>query len=253
MTGRFVDRIAVITGAAGGIGTAAARRFVHEGAVVVLLDRQVDRASSLADAIVGSGGSAFALGVDVADSFSVQAAVDQVLTRQPRIDVLVNCAGVTRGRAIAELSEEDWDLVIGVNLKGAFLMCRAVLSSMLAAKAGKIVNVGSVAADGSRNDGNYAAAKAGIAALTKTLAIEVGPANINVNSVAPGYVATEMAAVSADRLGVPSQQLADYVARRTPLRRVAQPEDVAAVIAFLASDDARHVTGQTIVVDGGRR
>src|ERR1700728_1412611 len=142
MTGRFIDRIAVITGAAGGIGTAAARRFAHEGAVVVLLARQLDRAASLADAIVGSGGSAFALGVDVADSFSVQAAVDQVLTRQPRIDVLVNCAGVTRGRAIAELSEEDWDFVIGVNLKGAFLMCRAVLPSLLAARPGKTVTAG---------------------------------------------------------------------------------------------------------------
>ena len=167
--------------------------------------------------------------------------------------MLVNNAGVTRDNLLFKMSEEDWDTVIDVNLKSVFLCARAAQRTMVKARAGKIVNLSSRSALGARGQANYAAAKAGIQGLTATLATELGPFGINVNAVAPGYVKTAMTDQTARRIGLEPEQYEARVAELIPLRRVALPEDVAAVVAFLASGDARHVTGQTLYITGGQR
>ncbi len=167
--------------------------------------------------------------------------------------MLVNNAGVTRDNLLFKMSEEEWDTVIDVNLKSVFLCARAAQRTMVKARAGKIVNLSSRSALGARGQANYAAAKAGIQGLTATLATELGPFGINVNAVAPGYVKTAMTDQTARRIGLEPEEYEARVAALIPLRRVAVPEDVAAVVAFLASDDARHVTGQTLYITGGQR
>jgi 3-oxoacyl-[acyl-carrier protein] reductase len=253
MSQRFSGQVALVTGAAGGIGAAVAQRLAAEGASVAVLDRDEAGAGACAERIVAGGGRAIALAADVSLAAQVDGAVAAVVEQLGRLDVLVNNAGVTRDNLLFKLSEDDWDTVLDVNLKGAFLCARAAQRVMVPAGSGKIVSLSSRSALGNRGQANYAAAKAGIQGLTATLAQELGPFGINANAVAPGFVATEMTDATARRQGI---EPADYRARaaeQIPLRRVAQPEDVAAVVAFLASEDARHVTGQTIYVTGGQR
>ncbi len=250
---RFVGRVAIVSGGAQGIGAATVRRLAGEGAVVAVLDRNAAGAADIAAGIVGDGGEAFGLGCDVSSADSVAAAVEDVAGRHGRIDVLVNNAGVTRDNLLFKMDEQDWTTVLQVNLTSVFLMCRAAQKHMVAARYGRIVNLSSRSALGNRGQANYAAAKAGIQGLTATLAIELGPFNVTVNAVAPGYVATPMTAATAERVGVSAEEHQREVAARTPLRRVAQPEEIAAVIAFLASDDASYVSGQTLYVNGGAR
>jgi 3-oxoacyl-[acyl-carrier protein] reductase len=247
---RFTDQVAIVTGAAGGIGAAVAARLASEGATVAVADRDEARAAETAEWI---GGTAFAVGVDVTDASAVDAFVADVAERFGRLDVLVNNAGTTRDNLLFKMSEDDWDLVLDVNLKSVFLCSRAAQRVMVPAKAGRIVSLSSRSALGNRGQSNYAAAKAGIQGLTATMAAELGPYGINVNAVAPGYVATEMTDATARRIGMEPEEHRAKVAENIPLRRVAFPEDVASVVAFLASDDARHVTGQTIYVTGGQR
>jgi 3-oxoacyl-[acyl-carrier protein] reductase len=250
---RFRDRVAIVTGAGQGIGAATARRLAAEGATVFLLERNARAAGATADSITAEGGRALAVDCDVSSRASVEAAVNAVVAESGRIDVLVNNAGVTRDNLLFKLSDEDWTTVLNVNLTGVFLMCRAAQQHMVAARYGRIVNLSSRSALGNRGQANYSAAKAGIQGLTATLAIELGPFNVTVNAVAPGYIATPMTAATAERVGATVEQHQQEVAERTPLRRVGQPDEVAAVIVFLASDDASYVSGQTVYVNGGAR
>jgi 3-oxoacyl-[acyl-carrier protein] reductase len=249
----FRDRVAIVTGAGQGIGAATARRLAAQGATVFLFERNARAGAATADAITAEGGRALAVDCDVSSRASVEAAVNAVVAECGRIDVLVNNAGITRDNLLFKLSDEDWSTVLNVNLTGVFLMCRAAQQHMVAARYGRIVNLSSRSALGNRGQANYAAAKAGIQGLTATLAIELGPFNVTVNAVAPGYIATPMTAATAERVGATVEQHQQEVAERTPLRRVGQPDEVAAVIVFLASDDASYVSGQTVYVNGGAR
>lgn len=253
MTQRFTERVALITGAAGGIGAATAQRLAAEGATIVALDRDLDAAQHVADAIAAGGTAASAVAADVSQKADVDRAVAETIERHGRIDVLVNNAGITRDDLLFRMTEDDWDAVIDVNLKSVFLCSQAVQKHMVPAKTGAIVSLSSRSARGNRGQANYAAAKAGIKGLTATMGLELGPFGIRVNAVAPGYIATDMTRATARRQGLDPEELERTTSERTPLRRVGQPEDVASVVAFLASDDARHVTGQTIAIDGGLR
>jgi 3-oxoacyl-[acyl-carrier protein] reductase len=250
---RFEGRVAVVTGAAQGIGAATALRLAADGAKVAVVDVSEDRTQQTVKQIGEVGGTALAVGCDVSAPAQVEACVEQIVAELGRLDILVNNAGVTRDNLMHKMSDQDWDLVLDVNLKGAFLMSRAAQRHMVPARYGKIVNLSSVSALGNRGQANYSAAKAGIQGLTATLAAELGPFGINVNAVAPGYVATAMTDATAQRLGVTPEQAQEAAAAQIPLRRVAQPADIAAVIAFLVSEDAGYVTGQTIYVNGGTR
>jgi 3-oxoacyl-[acyl-carrier protein] reductase len=249
---RFHGRIALVTGAARGIGLGTATRLAEEGASVAVVDLDESAAVDAAAQVpVRDGAKAIGFGADVSSPESVDAALDRATTELGGIHVLVNNAGVTRDNLISKMSVEDWELVIGVHLRGAFLMSKAVQKHFVEQKYGKIVNLSSVSALGNRGQANYSAAKMGVQGLTRTLGIELGPFGINVNAVAPGFVATEMTDATAARLRLDVEQFRQLAADANPVRRVGHPADIAAAVAFLASDEASYITGQTLYVDGG--
>jgi 3-oxoacyl-[acyl-carrier protein] reductase len=250
---RFADRVALVTGAAQGIGRATALRLASEGARVAVVDVDAERAAPVVQRIEAAGAQAAAFGCDVSARDQVDATVEAVVSRFGRVDILVNNAGITRDNLLFKMSDDEWDSVLDVNLKSVFLLTRAVQRHMVEARYGRIVSLSSRSALGNRGQANYAAAKAGIQGLTATLAIELGPFNITVNAVAPGYVATPMTDATARRVGSTPEERQRIAAESTPLRRVAQPEEIASVIAFFASDDAAYVSGQTLYVNGGAR
>ena len=244
-------RVAIVTGAARGIGAATAQRFADEGAAVAVLDLDEAAASQTANGLGAE--RALGLACDVADAAAVERAVSRVVEELGTVDVLVNNAGVTRDNLLFKMTEEDWDVVLGVHLKGAFLMSREVQKHMTAARYGKILNLSSVSALGNRGQANYAAAKMGVQGFTRTLALELGPFGINVNAVAPGFIVTDMTDATARRLGLAPEELQRLSAEATPVRRVGQPADIASAAAFLCSDEASFITGQTLYVDGGAK
>ena len=248
--GRFDGRVAVVTGAARGIGFGTATRFAEEGASVAVLDLD-EAAAADAAAKLGGPGTHLGVGCDVSDAASVDAAVARVVGDLGGLHVLVNNAGITRDNLLFKMSVEDWDLVMSVHLRGAFLMSKAAQQHFVAQKYGKIVNLSSVSALGNRGQANYAAAKMGIQGFTRTLGIELGPYGVNVNAIAPGFIATEMTDATAARVGMAVEDFRQAAADRNPVRRVGYPEDIAATAAFLCSDEASYITGQTLYVDGG--
>ena len=246
MTDRFSGKTVLITGAARGIGAATAARFAAEGADVVIADFDLGAAEESAAAIGGR-----AVRCDVTSREQVEAAVEAAAAPSGRLDVLVTCAGIIRDNLLHKLTDDDWEAVIATHLRGTFLSVQAAQRLMVAQKSGSMVLISSTSALGNRGQANYAAAKAGIQGLAKTLAIELGPFGITVNCVAPGFIATAMTEQTASRMGVSFEEFSEAVAAQTPVRRVGQPEDVSGVIAFLCSDDASYVSGQVIYVRGG--
>jgi 3-oxoacyl-[acyl-carrier protein] reductase len=244
-------QVAIVTGAARGIGAAIAARLARDGFAVALVDLDEAGCKQGAQAIIESGGRAIGARLDVSDGEQAEAVVSRVAEDLGAPAVLVNNAGITRDNLVFRMTESDWDSVMGVHLRGAFLMSRAAQRYMTELGWGRIVNLSSTSALGNRGQANYSAAKAGMQGFTKTLAIELGRFGVTVNAVAPGFIATEMTAATAERLGI---SFADYQAARAaeiPVRRVGRPEDIANVTAFLVSEEASFVSGQVIYVAGG--
>lgn len=246
-------RVAIVTGAARGIGAAVASRLAEDGFAVGVLDLDEANCAATVDGITSKGSQAIPVGVDVSDAAEVEAAVARVADELGPPTVLVNNAGITRDNLLFKMTPDDWDAVIGVHLRGAFLVTRAAQRHMVEQRYGRIVSLSSVSALGNRGQANYSTAKMGLQGLTRTLAIELGPYGITANAVAPGFVVTEMTDATAQRLGTTPAQLGEQAAAVTPVRRVGQPDDIATAICFLASEEAGFVTGQTVYVDGGRR
>ena len=244
-------RAAIVTGAARGIGAATARRLAADGMAVAVLDLDAGSCNATVDAITAAGGRAIAVGADVSQDDQVETAVSAVAQELGPPTVLVNNAGVLRDNLLFKMSEDDWDTVLGVHLRGAFLMSRSVQKHMVDQRYGRIVNLSSSSALGNRGQVNYSAAKAGLQGLTKTLAIELGPFGITANAVAPGFIATDMTAATAARLGMTFEDFQAAAASQVPVRRVGQVDDVAYAISFLASEGAGFVSGQVIYVAGG--
>jgi len=243
--GQLDGQIAVVTGAGRGIGQAIALKFAGEGADVVCISRTPANADSVAAQVKALGRRAWPVALDVADSNAVQQAADQILGECQYIDILVNNAGVTRDTLMMRMTDADWDTVLDTNLKGAFLCTRAFLRTFVKQRSGRIINVSSISGiTGNAGQANYAASKAALVGLTKSLARELGSRSITVNAIAPGFIETDMTAVLNDSL---RQGLIQTI----PLRSFGQPDDIAAAALFLASPPARYITGHVLVVDGG--
>ncbi|MGF1425907.1 3-oxoacyl-ACP reductase FabG [Kitasatospora sp. LaBMicrA B282] len=244
-------RVAIVTGAARGIGAATAQRLAADGYAVAVVDLTAEAAQETAEKIVAAGGRALAVGADVSDETQVQAAVERIATELGAPVVLVNNAGVLRDNLLFKMSQSDWDTVMNVHLRGAFLMTRATQKYMVDAGFGRIVNLSSSSAQGNRGQANYSAAKAGLQGFTKTLAIELGKFGITANAVAPGFIATDMTAATAARVGMEFEDFKKAAATQIPVQRVGVPEDIAHTISFLTSEGAGFVSGQVIYVAGG--
>jgi len=238
--------VAIVTGAGRGIGEAIAHRLARDGARVACVSRTESNASRTADAInAASPGAARPYAVDVADRKAVAAVCERILADFGRVDILVNNAGLTRDGLAMRMSEEDWDLVLDTNLKGAFNLIQGVMRPMLKQRAGRIINIASVAGlTGNAGQANYSASKAGLIGLTKTLARELASRSITVNAVAPGFINTDMTGILPDTVKA-------AVLQQIPLGRFGDPGDIAGAVAFLAGPEGKYITGQTLTVDGG--
>ncbi|WP_442970563.1 MULTISPECIES: SDR family oxidoreductase [unclassified Rhodococcus (in: high G+C Gram-positive bacteria)] len=244
-------KTAIVTGSARGIGAAIARRLASDGFGVAVVDLDEAACAGTVDAITAAGGQAIGIGANVADEESVKSAVERIATDFGAPTVLVNNAGILRDNLLFKMSVDDWDAVLGVHLRGSFLMSREVQKHQVEAKWGRIVNLSSTSALGNRGQANYAAAKAGMQGFTKTLAIELGRYNVTVNAIAPGFIETEMTAATAERVGVPFEDFKKGAASQIPVNRIGQPEDIAHTASFFCSEGAGFVSGQVVYVAGG--
>ncbi len=243
------DRVALVTGGAQGIGEAVATRLAGDGAKVAVLDLNAEAATATAERI---GAGAIGIGADVSKADQVQAAVEAVVAEFGALHILVNNAGVLRDNLLFKMSEDDWDTVMNVHLKGAFLCSKIAQQHMVSAGYGRIVNMSSTSALGNRGQANYATAKAGLQGFTKTLAIELGQFGVTVNAIAPGFIETAMTKATAERTGSTIEEMRERVAATIPVRRGGVPTDIANTVAFFAGEESGYVTGQVIYVDGGR-
>ncbi|USC14908.1 3-oxoacyl-ACP reductase FabG [Rhodococcus aetherivorans] len=246
-----VTRTAIVTGAARGIGAAVAKRLAQDGFQVAVLDLDESACGDTVSAIEAAGGKALAVGANVADEQSVAAAVERVANELGDPTVLINNAGITRDNLLFKMTVDDWDAVMNVHLRGAFLMSRATQKYMVEAKFGRIVNLSSTSALGNRGQVNYSAAKAGMQGFTKTLAIELGKYGVTANAIAPGFIETEMTAATAERVGMSFEDFKAAAASQIPVARTGKPDDIAHTASFLASEGAGFVSGQVIYVAGG--
>jgi 3-oxoacyl-[acyl-carrier protein] reductase len=246
-------RVAIVTGAARGIGAATAKRLAADGFAVAVLDLDEATTKDTVQEIEAAGGRALGVGADVSDAGQVQAAVDRIADELGAPVVLVNNAGVTRDNMLFKMTEVDWDVVMGVHLRGSFLMTRACQKHMVEAKWGRVVNLSSTSALGNRGQANYATAKAGLQGFTKTLAIELGKFGVTANAIAPGFIQTEMTRATAERMGVPFEDFVTAAASQIPVARVGQPEDIAHLVSFFVSEGAGFVSGQVVYAAGGPR
>ena len=244
-------RVAIVTGAARGIGAATAERLARDGFAVGVLDLDEAACEVVASRIRDAGARAVGVGVDVTDAARVEAGVARVADELGPPVVLVNNAGIIRDNLLFKMTEDDWDAVMAVHLRGAFLMTRACQAHMTEQRYGRIVNLSSSSAQGNRGQANYSAAKAGLQGFTKTLAIELGKFGVTANAVAPGFVETEMTRATAERMRVSFEDFVAHSAAQIPVGRIGQPEDIAATIAFLVSEEAGFVSGQVVYVAGG--
>ncbi len=251
MSTNTTQRTAIVTGAARGIGAATALRLAKDGHAVAVLDLDESSCAATVSAITSAGGRAIAVGVDISVPDQVEAAVERVAMELGAPTILVNNAGIIRDNLIFKMNVEDWDAVMNVHLRGAFLMTRAVQAHMTAENYGRIVNLSSTSALGNRGQVNYSAAKAGLQGFTKTLAIELGRFGVTANAVAPGFIATDMTKQTAARLNISFEDFLAGAAAQIPVGRVGQPQDIAATISFLTSEEASFVSGQVIYVAGG--
>ena len=243
--------VAIVTGGARGIGAGVARRLAEDGYAVAIADLDGEMSRELAAELEVSGGRCIAVTGDVADEHEVTQMVAEVRDRLGEPTVLVNNAGVIRDNLLFKMSTDDWDMVMDIHLRGAFLMSRAVQPSMTQAGWGRIVNLSSVSALGSRGQANYSAAKAGLQGFTKTLAIELGPFGVTVNAIAPGFIETDMTAATARRIGIDLEQFKRDAAAVTPVRRTGVPSDIAQVVSFFTSEATGFESGQVLYVGGG--
>lgn len=243
---RFENQVAVVTGSGRGIGHAIAVRLASEGARVASVSRTEANAQKTADEINGTrADAAKAYAVDVADHAAVQNAAAQILEDFGRVDILVNNAGVTRDGLSMRMSLDDWDTVVNTNLKGAFVFTQALLRPMIKQRSGRIINISSIAGlTGNAGQANYSASKAGLIGLTKTLARELASRGITVNAVAPGLIETDMTTVL-------SEEIRQAILQKVPLGKLGEPDDIAGAVAYLASAEAKYITGQVLTVDGG--
>lgn len=245
------QRVAVVTGAARGIGAATAVRLAAEGRAVAVIDIDESACKDTVEQITSAGGRAIAVGCDVSDEAQVEAAVARIAEELGAPTILVNNAGVLRDNLLFKMSVSDWDTVMNVHLRGAFLMSRACQKHMVDAGFGRIVNLSSSSALGNRGQVNYAAAKAGMQGFTKTLAKELGKFGVTANAVAPGFIVTEMTKSTADRVGMGFEDFQAAAATQIPVQRVGRPDDIANAIAFFTGEDAGFVSGQVLYVAGG--
>jgi 3-oxoacyl-[acyl-carrier protein] reductase len=248
---RFEGKVAVITGSGRGIGAATAARLAREGAAVVVSDMDAKATAETADRIAGEHGKAKGIPADVTDRESVENLVKGTVDAFGRLDVLVCCAGIIRDNLIYKMTDEDWDGVIDTHLKGTFFAAREAQKVMVPQKYGRMVFMSSTSALGNRGQTNYSTAKAGLQGMARTLAIELGRYNITVNAIAPGFIETAMTRQTADRMGMDFEQFKQGAATQIPVARIGQPEDIAAAVAYLASEEAGFVSGQTLYVRGG--